>query len=167
MASIYELTSAQKELMNMVESGDISSEDAADTFEGMQGELNDKINDYLYVRRDMLDAVSNIDAEIERLKTLKTTKKNQIKSLTKRLQNNLEGINKNSFDTGLFKGHFRKGGKSLKVHKPEQVPDEFVETSITENVDATALKKAIESGEITLSSDVAEIVTGESSLIIK
>ena len=39
MASIYELTSAQKDLMNLVESGEISSEDAADTFEGMQGEL--------------------------------------------------------------------------------------------------------------------------------
>ena len=167
MASIYELTSAQKDLMNLVESGEISSEDAADTFEGMQGELNDKINDYLFVRREMVDTVNNIDAEIERLTAMKNTKQNQIKALTSRLQNNLEGINQTKFDTGMFKGHFRKGGKSLKVHKADQVPDEFVKTRITEKVDATALKKAIESGEVTLSSEVAEIVTGESSLIIK
>ena len=60
------------------------------------------------------------------------------------MQNNLEGINQTKLDTGMFKGHFRKGGKSLKVHKADQVPDEFVKTRITEKVDATALKKAIE-----------------------
>ena len=167
MASIYELTSKQKELMDLVESGDISSEDAADTFEGMQGELNDKINDYLFVRRDMLDTISNIDAEIQRLSELKKVKQNQVKALTERLKNNLEVVNQTKFDTGLFKGHFRKGGKSLKVHKPDMIPDKFVKTSITEKVDAAQLKKAIESGEVTLSSDIAEIVTGESSLIIK
>ena len=62
MASIYELTSSQKQLMDMVESGDISEEDAFDTFEGMQGQLNDKINDYLFVRRDMMETITNIDA---------------------------------------------------------------------------------------------------------
>lgn len=167
MASIYELTSKQKELMDLVESGDISSEDAADTFEGMQGELNDKINDYLFVRRDMLDTISNIEAEVERLSELKKVKQNQVKALTERLKNNLEGVNQTKFDTGLFKGHFRNGGKSLKVHKSDMIPDKFVKTSITEKVDAAQLKKAIESGEVTLSSDIAEIVTGESSLIIK
>lgn len=167
MASIYELTSKQRELMNLVESGDISSDDAADTFEGMQGELNDKINDYLFVRRDMMDTINNIDAEIERLTALKKTKTNQVKALTERLKNNLEGVEQTSFDTGLFKGHFRKGRKSIKIHKADMVPDQFVKTSITEKVDAAELKKAIESGEVTLSSDIAEIITGETSLIIK
>ena len=167
MASIYELTSKQKELMEMVESGDISSEDASDTFEGMQGELNEKINDYLFVRRDMLDTISNIDAELERLTALKKTKTNQVKALTERLKNNLEGVKQSKFDTGLFKGHFRKGSTSLKVHKSAMIPEEFVTTSITEKVNAKELKKAIESGELKLGSDVAEIVTGESSLIIK
>lgn len=167
MASIYELTSSQKQLMQMVESGEMSSEDAADTFEGMQGELNEKINDYLYVRRDMLETITNIDTEIERLTALKKTKQNQVKALTERLKNNLEGIDQTNFDTGMFKGHFRSGSKSIKVHKSDQVPDEFVKTTITEKVDATALKKAIESGAVKLSSEIAEIVTGESSLIIK
>lgn len=167
MASIYELTSSQKQLMQMIESGEVSSEDAADTFEGMQGELNDKINDYLYVRRDMMETITNIDVEIDRLTSLKKSKQNQVKALTERLKNNLEGIEKTKFDTGMFKGHFRKGSKSIKVHKSDKVPDEFVKTSITEKVDAAALKKAIESGEVALSSDIAEIVIGESSLIIK
>ena len=153
--------------MDMVESGEIPEEDAADTFEGMQGQLNDKINDYLFVRRDMMETITNIDAEIDRLTSLKKTKQSQVKVLTERLKNNLEGVNQSNFDTGMFKGHFRKGGKSLKVHKSDQVPDKFVKTSIIEKVDAAELKKAIESGELSLSSDIAEIITGESSLIIK
>lgn len=167
MASIYELTSKQRELIDLVESGDISSDDAADTFEGMQGELNDKINDYLFVRRDMLDTISNIESEVDRLNELKKVKINQVKALTDRLKNNLDGINQAKFDTGLFKGCFRKGGKSIKIHKADMIPDKFVKTSVTEKVDAAQLKKAIESGEVTLSSDIAEIVIGESSLIIK
>ena len=55
----------------------------------------------------------------------------------------------------------------ISVELSKQIPDKFVKTSITEKVDAAQLKKAIESGEVTLSSDIAEIVTGESSLIIK
>ena len=92
-------------------------------------------------------------------------KKNQIKNLTNRLKNNLEGINQTNFDTGLFKGHFRKGRTSLKVIDSSKVPDEYIKTSISEKVDATELKKAIESGAIKC--DGVEIVTGETSLIIK
>ena len=35
MASIFELTTQQKDLMRMVEDGDITAEDAGDTFECM------------------------------------------------------------------------------------------------------------------------------------
>lgn len=153
--------------MSLVESGEISQEDAADTFEGMQAELNDKINDYLLVRRDMLDTISNIDSEINRLTKLKKTKVNQVKALTERLRNNLEGVNKTKFDTGIFKGHFRKGSVSIRVNDSSLIPDEYIETEITEKVKANDLKKAIESGEVEISSNAAELVTGESSLIIK
>lgn len=164
MASIYELTQSQKELMNLVESGELSESQASDTFEGVQGELNDKINDYLFVRREMSGDLVKIESEIDRLTELKKQKQNQIKSLTNRLKNNLESIDKTKFDTGLFKGHFRKGRTSLKVIDSSKVPDMYVKVSVTEKVDTTELKKAIEAGAIKC--DGVELVTGESSLII-
>jgi hypothetical protein len=167
MSSLYTLTEQQRELTKLVESGEISKDDTKDTFEGMQGELNDKINDYLFVRRNMIGMLDNIETEIKRLEDLKKVKKNQIKDITDRLKNGLEGIGQTNFDTGLFKGHFRKGAASLKVHKPDMVPDEYVQTEIKEKVNTTELKKAISSGDIILANDVAEIVHGESSLIIK
>ena len=165
MASIFEPTTQQKDLMRMVEDGDITAEDASDTFECMDSELNDKINDYLYVRRDMQLTSDNLKSEIDRLTELKKRKDNQIKNLTTRLRNNLEAIDKTKFDTGVFNGHFRKGSKSLKVLDANKVPDEYIKTTITEKVDATQLKKDIESGAVKC--DGVEIVIGEPSLIIK
>lgn len=165
MASIFELTTEQSALESMVERGDITSEMAADTLEGMSEMLDDKINDYLLVRRKMGSDLAVIDLEIERLSKIKKGKENQIKNLTASLKLGLENVGRKNFDTGLFKGSFRKGSVSLKVNDVSKVPDEFVKTTITEKVDAAALKKAIQSGEVTC--EGVELVTGESSLIIK
>jgi len=167
MPSIFELTAQQAELMKRVEDGEFTAEEAADTFEMMQGDLDEKINSYCVVRRDLTNQLDNIKAEIDRLTALRKTKENEINNLTNSLKSGLEGIKKSKFDTGLFKGHFRKGAVSLKIHKTELVPDEYVETKITEAVNKTELKKAIQSGEVKLTSDIAELVTGESTLIIK
>lgn len=165
MASIFKLTADQARLMTMVESGDISKEDAADTFEGMEGQLNKKINDYCLVRRKMNGDLDVISAEIERLTKIKSEKENQIKNLTQSLCVALDSVGESKFDTGLFKGHFRKGRTSLKVINPSVIPDEYITTSITEKIDKTQLKKDIESGAIEC--DGAELTIGATTLIIK
>ena len=165
MASIFELTTEQAQLESAIERGEITAEMAADTLEGMAEMLDDKINDYLFVRRKMGSDLSVIELEIERLSKLKKEKENQIKNLTASLKLGLENVGRKNFDTGLFKGSFRKGSVSLKVNDASLVPDEFVKTSIIEKVDAAALKKAIQSGEVKC--EGVELVTGESSLIIK
>ena len=164
MPSIYELTKNQRELMNLIDRGEIESSDAQDTFDGMEHELNDKINDYSAVLRSMNLHLENIDSEISRLSKLKSEKLNQISSVKQRLMDGLTNINRTSFDTGLYKGHIRKGSKSVNVINPEKVPSEYIDTKIVESVNKTEVKKAIESG---VSVDGCEIVIGKSSLIIK
>lgn len=165
MSSIFELTAAQKELEKKVEDGEFSSDDVADTFEGMQGELNDKINDYCKVRNKMKRESEMIDAEISRLSDLKKRKNNQIKKLTENLKFGLETVDQTSFDTGMFSGYFRKGSKSLNVIDSTKIPDKYIVTKVSESVDKTQLKKDIDSGAVKC--DGVEIVTGDSSLIIK
>lgn len=165
MSSIFELTSQQAELEKLVENGDLSAEDTADTFEGMTGQLNDKINDYCKVRNKMIRESEMIQAEIDRLTELKTRKNNQVKNLTNSLRSGLENIGQTKFDTGMFTGYFRKGLTSLNVLDATKIPDQYITTSVSEKVDKTQLKKDIESGA--LKCDGAEIVTGDYSLIIK
>lgn len=165
MSSIFELTAQQKELEKLVESGELTQEDAADTFEGMAGELNDKINDYCKVRNKMIRESEMIQAEIDRLSDLKTRKDNQVNNITNNLRVGLENIGQKKFDTGMFNGYFRKGRTSLSVIDKSKIPDEYVVVSVSETVDKTLLKKDIESGAVKC--DGVELVTGDYSLIIK
>lgn len=164
MPSIFELTKQQTDLKALVESGELDQEMAADTFEGMDHELDEKINDYCRVLNSMAADLTTIENEIARLQTLKVEKQNQIKAIKKTLMFGLSGIEKSKFDTGLFKGYVRKGSQSVKVIDSNEIPSEYIEVKVTEQPDKTAIKNALKAGEKVKG---AELVTGESSLIIK
>lgn len=150
--------------MNLVESGELTEEDAKDTFSGMESELNEKLNDYNSVLRSLGLDLELIDSEMARLSKLKSEKQNQINGVKARIINGLTNINKNKFDTGLFKGHIRKGVASVKVVNPEKIPAEFVETEVLEKANKTAIKKAMQDGQ-----EIAgcELTIGKPSLITK
>jgi len=164
MPSIFELTKEQAELKAKVEQGVFSEEDTADTFEGMEHELNDKISDYCHVLNSMNADLTTIKNEIDRLKTLQGEKQNQTKRIKQTLIAGLSGIEKTSFDTGLFKGHIRKGSQSVNVLNAGEIPAEYIETKVTESPDKTAIRNALKAGEKVPG---AELITGDSSIVIK
>jgi len=164
MPSIFELTKEQAQLKALVESGEMTAGDASDTFEGMDHELNQKIDDYCRVINSMGADLTTIENELARLQTLKIEKSNQIKAIKKTLMFGLSGIEKTKFDTGLFKGHVRKGSQSVKVIDANEIPAEYIEVKVTEQPDKTAIKNALKAGDKVQG---VELVTGDSSLIIK
>ena len=150
--------------MNSVESGELSAEDAADTFEAMNGELDDKINDYCRVIQSMEADLETINNEISRLTRLKTEKQNQIKGVKSSLRFGLDSVEKTKFDTGIFKGYFRKGAESLNILNQDLIPSDYIFTEVNYKADKKAIKEAIKNGE---SVEGVEVTTGEPSLIIK
>lgn len=164
MTSIFKLTEQQQKLKSLVESGELSPEQAADTFEGMDHELNEKIDSYCHVLNSMNADLTTIENEIERLKVLQIQKKNEIKRVKQTLMFGMQNVEKNNFDTGLFKGYIRKGSQSVKINNSEDIPAEFVEIKVTEQPDKTAIKNALKAGGKVSG---AELVIGESSLVIK
>jgi phage host-nuclease inhibitor protein Gam len=164
MPSIFELTKEQADLKSKVEQGFFSEEDIADTFEGMEHELNDKISSYCHVLNSMNADLTTIKNEIERLKTLQNEKQNQIKRVKQTLISGLGGIDKTNFDTGLFKGHIRKGSQSVNVINSEEIPAQYIETKIVESADKTAIKNALKAGD---KIPGVELITGDSSLVVK
>lgn len=164
MSTLFELTGEQLKLKQAIESGELTEEMAADTFEGMELELNDKINDYCRVIQSMQNDELLIKTEIDRLQVLLGEKRNQIKRIKQSLLIGLGSIEMSKFDTGLFKGHTRKGPVSVNIINETEIPPEFIETIVTEKADKNAIKQALKLGE---NIPGAELKTGESSLIIK
>jgi hypothetical protein len=164
MSTIFELTGAQLDLKQAIENGELTDEMAADTFEGMEHELDAKLNDYCRVINSMNADLTTIENEIKRLQVLQGEKKNQIKQIKKTLVTGLSVLERTNFDTGLFKGHIRKGSQSVNVINESQIPADFIETIVTEKPDKTAIKQALKMGEVIPG---CELKTGDSSLIIK
>lgn len=164
MSTLFELTKDQAELKALVESGELTEEMAADTFEAMQMELDDKITAYCRVIQSFDNDLALIKAEIDRLTTLKGEKENQIKRVKKSLMLGLVNLEKNNFDTGLFKGHIRKGSVSVNILDPNKIPAEFIEVKVQEVPDKNAIKAALKDGA---KIEGAELKQGESSLVIK
>lgn len=164
MSTIFELTGEQLKLKQAIENGDLTEEMAQDTFEGMEFELNDKINDYCRVLNSMNADQVTIENEIKRLQVLQTEKKNQIKRVKQTLIIGLSTIEKANFDTGLFKGHIRKGVQSVNILNERDIPADFIETIVTEKPDKNAIKNALKLGEKVAG---CELKTGDSSIVIK
>lgn len=164
MPSIFELTKEQRKLMNAIESGELSKEAAEDTLDGMVGELDDKIDAYCGVLNKLNLQLDAIKSEKDRIESLQKEKENEINRVKSFMIFALQVIDKTKFDTGLHKGHIRKGREKL-VSKPGAVaPDEFVTTMVTEKVDNSALTAAIKSGE---SFEGFSLERGESTIVIK
>ena len=164
MPSIFELTKEQAELKALVTSGEISQEDAQDTFEAMNMEFDDKVKSYCVVIRTLELELENLTSEKNRLTTLESQKKNEIKRVKQTLITGLSNAERSNFDVGTFKGHIRKGVQSVKILNADNIPAEYIETKVEQVPDKTAIKAALKAGE---KLDGAELVTGESSLIIK
>ncbi len=164
MSSIFQLTTEQLSLKRLVESGELTEEMVADTLEGMDHELDQKIESYCHVINAMNADLLTIDNEITRLKTLQYEKKNQVTRVKRQLTDGLQRIGKTKFDTGLFKGHIRKGVESVKITDDSWLPSDFISEKITVSVDKNGLKKWIKEGN---ECQGVELVAGDSSLIIK
>ena len=161
--NLYELNAAQAALLKQIEDGSISEDDAADTLEGLDFEVNEKIEGYCRIRENMKSDLSQIENEIKRLDELKKTKKNQIKLLEQRMLNGMQASGKTKFDTGLFKGHFRKSPDSVEVVDIHDIPDEYVTTKVVQDVDKRAIKAAMQDGDVA----GVKIKPGKVSLILK
>lgn len=154
--TLYEMTDAAKQLYEMMTDGEIPEEAVNDTLEGMG--VEGKLEDYVYIIKQLAADAEMCKAETERLKA----KKQQAEKGADRLKAAILG-----YMTATGKAKERAGMFSLSVRKNEavQVDDmnklapEYIRTKTTTEPDKTAIKKAIKSGADV---DGAALVTNNS-----
>lgn len=162
MTTLFELTKEQHQVLNLVENGNLSQEEVADTLEALQMEIEDKVTAYCHVNRKLSSELEMLVNEEKRIKELKTQKQNEVSRLKQQLKLAMQNAGMAKIDVGLFKVSTRKGVDSVNVIDQDKLPSQFLKTTVAP--DKTAIKAALKAGE---KLDGAELVTGESSLIIK
>ena len=119
---LYELTEQWDAVFNMMEDGETDEQVIFDTLESIEGEIEDKADNYAKVIRNLQANGDALKAEEERLYRRRKSAENHIQKLKDTLQANLEFIGRTKFKTDLFSFSVSKNGGKQPL-------------SITENLD--------------------------------
>lgn len=161
MTKLYELTTDYNQLLEMVDSGEFSADEIADTLEGIKGEIDDKLQATVCVIREMDAEAKKFDAEIERMNNIKKSYSNTSARLKEYIRFEMEktGISKSK---GLFSISLGKPSISTQVNDIDCIPEQYKKVSVS--ADKTAIGKALKAGEVV---EGAELVEGNKRLTIR
>ena len=142
--TLYEMTAAQKELYELMASGEIDGEVYADTLEGIG--IAEKIEGYCVVENELSGDLQKIESEIERLNEKKKSIENNIKRLNLRLGDCLYSMNTTKYSAGTYTV-YRRETEQIIIDDPQKIPAEFMKTKVSEMPNKTLIKERIKSGE--------------------
>lgn len=147
--NLYELTSNYLALQQMLEDPEADAQMIADTMEALDGDIEEKADNYAKVIRNMEATIIAIKSEQERLTNKKNLLEMSIKTLKKNLEASMIATGKRKFKTDLFSFSIQKnGGKApviLDVADTSELPDELVR--IKEEPDMEAIRNMLDQGE--------------------
>lgn len=160
---LYDLTNQYLELISMLTDPDIDEEIVTDTLEGLQGEIEEKMEGCGMVLRQIDGDISMIDAEIKRLQSRKKTYENSQKRLKNYILTSMKAMGLPQVKTPLFSFTVRGGVDSVVVTDEARVPDEF-RIKQPDKIDKTSLKNFLKKGNVLT---FAHLQKGEDSLLVK
>lgn len=124
MATLYELTGQFRELLELIEQGEIDAELLADTLEGLEGEVEIKADGYAKVIKELEGKTAMLKGEIERLSNKKSAIENNIKTMKESLEIAMRTTGKTKFKTDLFSFNIQKNPARLVI--TGDVPSEYL-----------------------------------------
>ena len=144
MNTLYELTNAYETVLNMLYEED-DEQMILDTLEGIEGEIEEKADNYAKIIRELEAKAKSRKEEAKRLTDNAKTLENKIKFLKDNLYNSMKITGKTKFSTDLFTFNIAKNGGKQALTIDGEVPAEYTKT-ITEN-DVDKIRQALENGE--------------------
>lgn len=141
MATMYELTTDYRAVLDMMQDPDIDQQAIADTLESIGGEIEEKADAYTKVMKELDGEVTKLKAEEQRLKDRRVNIENNIKDLKQRLFDAMKLTGKEKFKTELFSFSIVKNGGKIPVIVDvpcDELPDDLVTITEKPNLDAIA-----------------------------
>ncbi|QCT21808.1 siphovirus Gp157 family protein [Jejubacter calystegiae] len=160
MTKLYEVANDYARLLE----SDLPPEDIADTVEGIEGELTDKIEQLLSICKNELVYANALKEESRALSERAKVSESKISSIKAYIATSLTTVGKKTIRAGIHQVTVRAPSKSVDIIDANLLPTEFVEYETKIKPDTMAIKHLLESGK-----DIpgAKIKTGKPSLIIK
>ena len=149
MSTLYELTD---EYLRFLDEVDEDDEAFIDTLESIEGEIEDKADNYAKLIKEFEAEAEKFDKESKRLADKRDAIKNKVSRMKRSLEQAMIVTGKTKFKTELFSFGIQKNTPSVvlsfddkDVAEIDKLPDRFVK--VTKTVNKTAIKDAINAGE--------------------
>lgn len=145
MSTLYEITGDYMRLLEMFELDEyIDEQTFKDTLESIEGEFEDKADNYARIIKELNAESEKFKSEIKRM----TAKMNAIKNNSERLKNHLyermKSTEKTEFKTDLFSFIIQKNGgvQPMEIVPGIEIPDAFCK----KEPDNDKIRKALKNG---------------------
>ena len=145
MSNLYELTNNYETVLNMLYDEDADEQMILDTLESIEGDIEDKADNYAKIIKELEAKKDARNAEAKRLTDSAKVFENRIKALKSNLYNSMKAIGKSKFSTNLFSFNIAKNGGKQSLTIDGEVPEEYTKT-IVEN-DTDKIRQALEDGK--------------------
>ena len=122
MPHMYELTEQMKGLQLLIDDGEMSAEDLADTLEGLSGDLLAKGKDVLLYMANLDGDIKAFDDEIKRMTARKKTLSNHHAWLKEYLRTNMIECDFTKIESPLFTATLRKPTKMVEITSEKDLP---------------------------------------------
>lgn len=155
MANLYELQGAYARIQSMIESGE---EGLEDTLESIEGALEEKLESYAMVIRNIESDVEGLKSEEQRLAGRRKNMESDIKRMKAHMQDAISSTGEKKIQGEKFTFTVQKNPPSLNIVDDKAIPDEFVTVETVRNIDKKALLAKIKQEDI----PGVEIKQGES-----
>lgn len=145
MKSLFNITAEAQQLASALIEGELS-EELENALVINQNEIQEKAINYGYAIKSIEADIETIDAEIERLKALKTSRTNAIERMKQAVLDALTiyGIEKVTSPT--LNLSVRLNPEAVEIVNEYQVPDIYRKEKVTVTIDKTTIKEDIKSG---------------------
>jgi len=144
--NLFQITDDFRGLQNMLEEGDVTPAELADTLDAVETEFDLKAHQVAIVIANISAPLEAISQQISRLQAKEKTIKNKASSLKAYLRESMGALNKTKITGEVFNITLAKGRESVVVADVDDLPDDYVTVKTTTQADKTAIKKAIDSG---------------------
>ncbi len=160
MTALYKLANQYAELM----SEDFNPDDIADTLEGMEGEVSEKIEQLLALIKNTQALSAMLKAESKSLADRQKACDSKVDSIKKYLIQTMQTMDKKKFTAGVHSLTVRAPVASVKIVNETEIPPEFCEFVTSIKIDKNHIKEKLKLG---IEVAGAELELGKPSLVIK
>lgn len=162
---LYEISAQYQNIADLLNNPEFADNpDILTALDNIEDDFNNKVQQTLFIMKNIESEIEPIDAEIKRLQAMKKARQNNVERIKTRLKANLQATGIHKVNCGVFNLSYRLAEQSAveideELFLANNLNENFVTVKISPN--KTEIKNALKNGETVLGAKLidSEVLT--------